>query len=184
MPAIMTHGIPMRFWNHREDREETVYLSTRRSGKTGQELLGLRHQYNACDARLRRIGRDMRLVSVAVRDDMPIENLREAADQQDNLQEQLLGVESSLDAIAQQIVRAALADCHGADEAVRILDCLSDRQIHQAVRMMEIGEEPKDFFDGRGTRPSAPGTGPAGAGSGGCSSRPATAAATSATPIS
>lgn len=184
MPAIMTHGIPMRFWNHREDREETVYLSTRRSGEAGQELRSLRHQYNACEARMRKIGRDMRLVTVGVRDDMPIEKLREAAAEQDNLQAQLLSVELSLDEIAHQLVRKALADCHGPDEAVRILDCLSDRQLHQAVRMLEIGEEPQDFFDGRGTRPSAPGTGRPGATSGGSSLRPATDAGTSATPIS
>lgn len=184
MPAIMTHGIPMRFWNHREDREETVYLSTRRSGETGLQLAQLRDVYGQHETRMRQVGRDMRLLTLAVRDDMPIENLREAADQQDHLADELRGAERAMNATAEQLVRAALADCHGDDEATRILDCLSDRQIHQAVRMLEIGEEPKDFFDGRVTRPSAPGTGRPGATSGGSSPRPDTAAATSATPIS
>lgn len=184
MPAIMTHGIPMRFWNHREDREETVYLSTRRSGEAGKHLAFLRLGYAAHDTRLRQVGRDMRLLTLGLRDDMPIDKLQEAAAQQDRLNDELRAVERALNKTAEDIVREALADCHGADEATRILDCLSDRQIHQAVRMLEIGEEPKDFFDGRGTRPSAPGTGRPGATSGGSSPRPDTPEATSPTPIS
>ena len=178
MPAILTHGIPMRFWNRREDREETVYLSTRRSGQEGHRLIGLRREYGAREARIRTIGRDLQLITVAVRDDMPVEQLRKAAAEQDALVEQLRGVEESMESIAVQLAHAALADCHGEDEAERIMDCLCDRQIHQTVRMLELGEEPKDFFDGRGTRSSVPGTGPDAGTSVGSSSVPATAPAT------
>lgn len=184
MPAIMTNGVPMRFWNHREDREETAYLSTRRAGQDGLALRHHRGVYNEAESRLQRLGRDMRLVSLTVRDDMPLDELRAAAARQDDLSAELRVAEAALIEAADTLVRVALTDCHGEDEAARIMDCLCDRQVLQAVRMLEIGEEPKDFFDGRGTRPSAPGTGRVAATSGASSPRPATAPATSATPIS
>ena len=184
MPAIMTHGIPMRFWNHREEREETVYLATLRSGAGGQRLRELRREHDRLATRVRRGGRDLPLISAAIREDMTPEKLRDSATEQDVLVDELRTLDNSLQETAADLVKSALTLCHGADEAERVLDCLSDRQVEQAVRMLDLGCEPADFFDGRAIRSTAPGTGPGGATSGGCSSRPATAAAISPTPIS
>ncbi|MDD5705434.1 MAG: hypothetical protein PHR35_05880 [Kiritimatiellae bacterium] len=182
MPAIMTHGIPMRFWNHREEREETVYLATLRSGPIGKDLRDRRRRHAQLAGQARRVGRDMQLVAASLRDDTPANELRNLATEQDALMTELRDIERELLETAEQIVAQALELCHGPDEATRIMDCLCDRQIEQAVRMLDLGEAPADFFDGRGTRSNAPGTGPAAATSGASSLKPATAGATLATP--
>jgi hypothetical protein len=62
---------------------------------------------------------------------------------------------------AEEIARLALIENHGADTE-RIVDGLTDRELHAIVATIEQGAMPKDFFPLPGTQPSASATSPSG----------------------
>jgi hypothetical protein len=178
--AITTtaNGVPMRFFNQRLQDEETVYLATTRTGELGEKLRAARGAWHDAQEKIRRVLRDAVLLSQGVSDATPVETLRELAARQDLLNAEAARLGTVAEEAAELHAMLALEACHGADEARRIMDCLTDRQVQQCIRLVELGEEPADFFDGRAIRPSGAGTGLAAVTSGGTSLPPGTGAAT------
>lgn len=155
------NGIPLRIW--RDAAWETVYLSTRRSGETGCAIAQARAEFRAQSRLAAREAKLAAIVGAAARDDDPLERLMELSARQDQHMADHERLDQAAMDAAREAARLALADCHGADEAARILDCLSDGHLRRIMRVLDVGEAPDDFFGHRGTPPSASGTGRAAA---------------------
>lgn len=167
----------------RDGGTETVYLSTRRSGDVGLKMQHLKRDYRTAQRRTAHAFQEVALVAskanALAATGKPCEaELERLALQQD--QAGAVAQDSANGALehATDLARLALRECHGED-AERILDCLTDRQIHQCVGIIETGDVPADFFPLSATPPSASGTPPPGDAATAPSSPTASPAATS-----
>lgn len=168
-------GIPVQI--SRDGKDETIYLSTRRSGVKGGELRDAKRAYRQARLEIARLTTKMSLIAIRV-NKIPDEANHLAADLEKlcaDMDQLTVGLDAARQAVqdaAEHVVSLAIEDNHG-DETAAILDCLTDAQIEALVGVLESGEAPADFFPSRATRPSASATTPPAAGPGASSSRPA-----------
>ena len=164
-------GIPVKIW--RDGQEENIYLSTRRSGESGDRMRVLKRAFRK--AMFQASKESMRVALVLAK----VQKLDTAAtdygeqltallqDQEQAMEASLAHKDKALEA-ALELVEIALKENHG-PETDAIMDCLTDTQVQQCVAIIETGETPADFFQSRATRPSVTTTTP-GAGKPGASS--------------
>lgn len=174
-------GIPVSI--ERDGKDETIYLSTRRSGENGNAMHAAMKTYREQHLFEARLSARMGLITISVGKipddaDSFVEKLRGLAEDMDTLAKQAAGAREAKADAALEVVRLALLDNHGPDTEA-IMDCLTDKQIEQMVGIIQTGETPADFFPSRATRPSASTTTPAAAAPGAHSSKPGSTAPTS-----
>jgi hypothetical protein len=168
-------GIPIQII--RDGKDETIYLSTRRSGVKGGELRDAKRAYRQARLEIARLTTKMSLIAVRV-NKIPDEADHLAADLEklcDDMDKLTIGLDSARQAVqdaAEHVISLAIEDNHG-QETASILDCLTDSQIEALVSVLETGETPADFFPSRATQPSAKDTTPPAAGPGASSPKPA-----------
>lgn len=166
--------IGVRIEIFRDDKPETVYLSTVRTGMEGEAIATAKRECRAAKlAQAQMLPRVAFVTDKAERvpKDAPdrTEQLGALASEQDALIELLGAAQDREERAALAVTRLALEANYGAKEAARILDCMTDRQIGQCVGILETGETPADFFPSRATRPSGNGLTPGAGGSTGSS---------------
>lgn len=174
-------GIPVEI--DRSGKDETVYLSTRRSGERGQALRQAIRNYRDAERAAAKLQARMGLITLSVSkipDDAAGFDaaLGKLADEMDRLSDQAAAAKDAALEQAAAAVALALEDNHG-DDAAEIMDCLTDRQIIQMIGIIETGETPEDFFPSRATRPSASTISPSAGAPGAHSSKPGSPAPTS-----
>lgn len=159
------NGIPIRI--RRDGEQETVYLSTARSGEAGETIRQAKH---AAGAAMRAVFATETQISIllqkadrADKNGAPIEDVEKLAAEMTALAESAAAAREAALAACEKLWLACLWPNHGPD-SVGILDCLGDAQARAILKIIEIAEEPKDFFPLNAPPPSASSTGP-GAGS-------------------
>jgi len=167
------NGIPVRVV--RDAGPETVYLSCARTGEAGEKLQTLKRQCRALARKqfdlVRRVPLTIGKAEELQKSGAPIADFEALLADQHQIIECLASVSEEHLAQCQTLWLAALRPNHGAD-AENILDCLSDEQILKAVRILEQGECPADFFPSREPLKNASGTAPTGgSASGSCSTK-------------
>jgi hypothetical protein len=151
------NGIPLSI--RRGGQLETVYLSTRRSGERGAKMSQAKREYRVAQRRCAHCLQETALIArkaeaLAARGEPCEGELDRLALSQDQAAAAAQAAAEGALAHATELVRLSLAECHGAD-AEAIMDCLTDRQLHQCVGIIETGDLPEDFFPSRATPPSA-----------------------------
>ena len=162
------NGIPMQI--RRDGTVETVYLSTRRSGEPGRKMAERKKEYHLaqrqCAASLQEVALIARKAEALASTGNPCEqDLDRLALQQGHVSAVAQDCADAALGAAQDLTLMSLKECHGAD-AEKILDCLTDRQLHQCVGIIETGDLPEDFFPKSAIQPSASSTLPPGGGGG------------------
>ena len=151
------NGVGVRI--HRDHNEETIYLSTRRSGARGAEIASLKKELHIKESQVSMILAKIQgiIVKAQAIDNGKIElgKLDDLFAEQSQLIEKSGALANEILALAEKIVSEALLENYGPEETPRILDCLSDKQVRMCVTAIELGEEPKDFFQSRATPPNA-----------------------------
>jgi len=171
------NGIPMRIM--RDGGQETVYLSTARTGELGAALCAAKAKCRA--ASLRQIAVEKQVVLAAGRAEglaSDAEALEKLSAEQDVLLEKIAALRAERLVLAQELAQLALEPNHGADTKA-ILDAMTDPQILKVADAMDLGAEPKDFFLSPEPPKSGSGTAPVGGGTAGSSSTPGSGAGTS-----
>lgn len=179
-------GIPVSIV--RDGKDETIYLSTRRSGPAGQAMRDAKRRYNDACLQIAKGTTKLSLLMVRVKqipddaDPASPEELRRAGRLAEDLQalcadadkisDELQSARQAVQDAAEDLIGLAIRDNHG-PETEAILDCLSDAQIQTLVKVIESGEPPEDFFIYRATPPSASTILPSAGAPGAPSSKPA-----------
>jgi len=168
-------GIPVNII--RNGKDETIYLSTRRSGVIGQAMRDAKRRYNTACLQIAKNTTKLNLLMVRVQK-IPDEADHLAGDLQtlcadaDKISDALQVARETAQEAAEELITAAIGDNHG-PETEAILDCLSDAQIQTLVKVIESGEPPEDFFQYRAIPPSANSISPSADAPGAPSSTPA-----------
>lgn len=142
--------------------DEVVYLRTRRSGEAGASMRRAMVDYReATMAQMRQAARTARLADAAgtISDVAALERVERdvaAAMEESNAQ----GARAL--AAAETIALLSLYENYDPQEADRIMDQLTERELHAIVATLELGQMPKDFFGPAATQPKPSGTGPSG----------------------
>jgi len=143
------NGIPITIL--RNGQTEKAYLSTVRTGETGQKIRELKKKLREVKNREVKTLKQVLLITDKAEKQTDISKLDEMSVKQD----ELLGLSTSLAEealdMAEELVAIALKENHGNDTNA-ILDCLTDRQILSCVKILETGEVPADFFPSPDTR--------------------------------
>lgn len=165
-----------------DDTEETVYLSTRRSGESGAELQEARRRYRGARLKAAKAATRLGLIMARVREldegAGMAADLLTLCDESERLTDVIHEAQCEAQDAAEAAARIALEENHGPD-AIRILDGLSDAQITGLMTALETGEAPADFFPCPATRRRPSSITPGGAPAGANSSKPALPAPTS-----
>lgn len=176
-PTGPINGVPVRIV--RDGADETVHLSTRRSGDAGAGMRSAHRQIEECAARALQIQAE--LTALAALAEKPDTDLAKLTATNTRLIGELQELRAQQRDARETLIRLSLAANYGADEAARILDCFTLRDIEAACIAWETGDQPEGFFAGRrhATQHGESGTSPATDSHGAHSSPPDTTATTS-----
>ena len=164
------NGIPVTI--QRNGVEETVYLSTRRSGKAGESMKNHKRAFHHANVNVSKaMNRVVMIMTKAEKVDPATDSYTDALERLSAEQETAVDAAEVLKqevfGEALHLVRLSLTENHGATDTVEIMDCLTDKQVVQLVTVIETGDTPEDFFPSRAILPkessiSPSGDGPAG----------------------
>lgn len=148
------NGVRVRIY--RDDNEETIYLSTRRSGEEGASLQALRRALRDKELKLSTMASRVQLLAAKAEkfEGADLQVLDAIVADQENALQQIAALSDEIKLTTVKVVRASLKPNYG-EETEKIIDAMSDRQLRSCVTAIETGEEPKDFFQLRATPPSA-----------------------------
>ena len=143
-------GIPFTLMREPEANlgvEKTIYLSTRRSGESGMQMSEARKAYRRFQNQsVRAAHRCMflsRQVSETATDSSDYARLVKETD--DAMAEAATAEEGAVTE-AERLIRISLTENYGEKTAADILDVCSDDDLHAMAKTLQMGEQPKDFF--------------------------------------
>lgn len=147
-------------------QSETFYLRTYRCGGKGDAMRGqLKAYHQAMNEQNKLAGKIpinlVKATKVAEQADS-LEALEQLADEQARIMQ--ASEKAGEDAVkaAETLVGLALEENYSAEDINKILDQLTDRELHAVVGTIELGEMPKDFFQSLEARRKLNTTGPSG----------------------
>ena len=176
------NGVPVKILRNGE--QETIYLSTRRSGDAGNKLRVAKRRYHKAEARVAKLASSMIIISdkadalIAEGKSLADGTLEELYARHEKVLDEMHDAKDKALELAEEVVRLALKENYG-KKSDEIMDCLTDRQLAQCVGIIETGQTPADFFQSPDTQPSESGMSPTGDTTSGSSSKKGSQAGTS-----
>lgn len=142
-----------------------VYFATRRFGKDGDDMSVARDDFHraqiAMSQKLQRIAMlAHKSQHVSAKSNNGMEQLMKIADQQNEASTELVEIRSLHIKSATEYVRHSLTENYGPEGAQHYMSQMTDKQIIEAVSVIETGEVPEDFFESPATRQKSSDTSP------------------------
>lgn len=158
-------GIPftIRRTSERGIEDEVVYIRSYRRGAVGQKMRQLMGEYHAATMRQMQSAAQAGAAMNESLGGTEGRDLQGIADRQQKALDDALAQSARALKAAEEIAANALAENYPDDVREKILDKLTDHELHGLVSTIEMGAMPKDFFALHDIQPRPSTTGPSGA---------------------
>jgi hypothetical protein len=162
-------GLPFTIRRHSPNGlvDETVYLRSRRTGEVGRKMREALREYHRRQFDQQRAAAQAAMLlgkALAGADALGagIDLEKIAADQDVAMTRAQELARGALE-LAELVAALALASNYDVGNVERVMDLLTDRELHAIVGLVEVGQVPADFFASPGIPPMPSATGHSGA---------------------